>query len=301
MLTAIRQPHLPCNGTLLQSYVVVHEAAHRVGRALHAIGDSELTSRVAADIHAELDAIEQAERGDLSGRARQAIALTRADASPVQVAAADAILADAPFGDARLFTDVDPAAAAVAAAHWLHAAAAVTAKRTGLDPTQIVVEADNIEALAHESPTIALERMEAGETPCDVVLGLIADCMAVAEGEIPDLDALLAEVEDAHARAEAFDEQTEDLRQALMPRRLTPLNPARPATDLLEDLLSGIHGCWLLYREYADTPDPDPADTADTGLDDIDDTVGDPRDEQAAALFLADVRAEVALLRAEVL
>jgi|SwirhisoilCB2_FD_contig_31_12268358_length_341_multi_2_in_0_out_0_1 hypothetical protein len=28
--------------------------------------------------------------------------------------------------------------------------------------------------------------------------------------------------------------------------RLTPLDPSRPALDLLEDLLSGIHGCLLI-------------------------------------------------------
>jgi hypothetical protein len=28
------------------------------------------------------------------------------------------------------------------------------------------------------------------------------------------------------------------------------LDPTRPAKDLLEDLLAGIRGCWLLYREY---------------------------------------------------
>lgn len=28
--------------------------------------------------------------------------------------------------------------------------------------------------------------------------------------------------------------------------RLTPLDPARPVPGLLEDLLSGIHACWLI-------------------------------------------------------
>jgi hypothetical protein len=30
------------------------------------------------------------------------------------------------------------------------------------------------------------------------------------------------------------------------------LDPSRPALDLLEDLLSGIHGCWLIFQEYAE-------------------------------------------------
>ncbi|WP_131770857.1 hypothetical protein, partial [Candidatus Protofrankia californiensis] len=262
---AIRHPHLPRNGTVLQSYVVVDEAAHRVGRALHPIGSQDLTERIIADVSAELDAVEQAERGDLVGRARQAIALTRADASPIQVAAADEILADNPFGDTRLFTEVDPTAAAVAAAHWLHAAATVTAHHTGLGPTQVLIEADNIEALPHESPTVVLERIATGQTARHAVLTLIADAMTVAEGAIPDLDAFLAEVEDAHECADALGEPGGGLRDARMPQRLTPLDPARPATDLLEDLLAGVRGCWLLYRDSSDIPDPDPDTAAPAG------------------------------------
>jgi hypothetical protein len=34
-------------------------------------------------------------------------------------------------------------------------------------------------------------------------------------------------------------------------------DPARPALDLLEDLLYGIHGCWLIFSEYADLGDGD--------------------------------------------
>jgi hypothetical protein len=41
---------------------------------------------------------------------------------------------------------------------------------------------------------------------------------------------------------------------------LTPLDPARSSRDLLEDLLHGIRGCHLLYRECADYTDHDPED-----------------------------------------
>jgi hypothetical protein len=76
-----RQPGLPQDdGYMIQSYVSVEEAAHRVGRALHALGDTTLTEHVVADVEAELAAVEHAERGGLSGRARQAVLLARADA-----------------------------------------------------------------------------------------------------------------------------------------------------------------------------------------------------------------------------
>ncbi|MGI5144135.1 MULTISPECIES: hypothetical protein [unclassified Streptomyces] len=76
------------------------------------------------------------------------------DASPVQVAAADHLLQQEPFGPDELFIGIDPTAAAVAAAHWLTAAADVAAEASGLNLTQVVLEADNIEALTRDpTPT----------------------------------------------------------------------------------------------------------------------------------------------------
>ncbi|MFE9748227.1 hypothetical protein ACFYOT_25255 [Saccharothrix saharensis] len=83
VLGAIKSPDLPVDGTLVQSYIQVEEAAHRVGRALHRIGDERLVDHVCDEVGQELAAVERAELGDLSGRARQAVRLTRADASPL--------------------------------------------------------------------------------------------------------------------------------------------------------------------------------------------------------------------------
>lgn len=251
VVAAVRQPNLPSDGTLMVSYDPVEESAHRLGRALHAIGDEGLTARVAEDVQAELDAVEQAECGSLSGRGRQAVVLAREDASPVQVAAADQILDDDPLDAERLFVEVDPTAAAVAAAHWLRAAAQVASEQSGVDTTEVVMEADNIEALPHESPTLVLKALDAGATPRAVVTGLVRDAMAVAGGKIPSLDALMAKVQEAKRLAASHpDDPT--LRAALLSAvRPTPLDPARPALDLLEDLLLGIRGCWLIFSEYA--------------------------------------------------
>jgi hypothetical protein len=64
---------------------------------LSRLDTAALTDAVAADITAEIAAVEQAERGDLSGRAAQTTALDRVDASPPQVAAADACTAPEPL------------------------------------------------------------------------------------------------------------------------------------------------------------------------------------------------------------
>lgn len=90
-----------------------------------------------------------------------------------------------------------------------------------IEPTEVVTEADNIEALAVAAPTLVLERLNAGEIPREIVIDLIAKAMSVTEGKIPDLVGL----------------------QTLMPDRITLLDPTRPAHDLLEDLLDGIRGC----------------------------------------------------------
>ena len=92
----------------------------------------------------------------------------------------DQILAGDPLGGEDLLLCLDPTAASVAAAHWLHAAADVVAALSGIPVTQVVAESDNIEALPHATPTAVLELMESGLTPTAAVTGLVRDAMAVA-------------------------------------------------------------------------------------------------------------------------
>ncbi|MGW3351753.1 hypothetical protein ACWDA3_51395 [Nonomuraea rubra] len=70
VLTAFTNPNLPPDGYMIQSYIQVEEAAHQVGRALHTLNAAELTTRITIDVRAELAAIEQAELGNLTERAR---------------------------------------------------------------------------------------------------------------------------------------------------------------------------------------------------------------------------------------
>ncbi|MFL6117712.1 MAG: hypothetical protein ACJ786_41135 [Catenulispora sp.] len=251
VVPGVTEPNLPQDGMLLRSYSPVTENAHMLGRTLHEIGDAEFTAQIAADVEAEIAAIGKAELGDLSGRARQAVVLTRQDASPVQVAAADRLLHEDPLGSVAMFTDVDPTSAAVAAAHWLHAAAAVVAEVSGGEVTGVIAEADDVEALPVATPTIVLELMAGGASAREAVTRLIGEAMAVAEGRLPNLPGLLAAFAELAERAEhAGPDDAEELEAMLEHVRATPLDPSRPALDLLEDLLSGIYGCALLYREY---------------------------------------------------
>lgn len=285
VIDALRKPNLPHGGSLVQSYVRVVESAHRVGRALHDLGNAVLTDQVVADVADELAAVEQAERGDLSGRARQAVLLTRADASPLLVNAANDLLRQDPLGSDKLFQNVDPTAAAVATAHWLQAAADVVAKLADRDPTEVVIEADDIEALPVYTPTLVLERLDAGETPREVVIDLIRTAMAAAEGRVADPRSLPELIDETNRIAEQIRRPGEgDPLDSLQPK-ITPLDPARPAPDLLEDLLYGIRGCWLLYREYADT------DYGDLD-DENDDAEAEEIDERLTTKFYEAVRTE---------
>lgn len=87
VIPAVLHPQLPnAEGLIELASTPVEERAHQLGLLLHEICHPELTGDVAADVTTELNAVEQEECGDFSGRACQALALTRAEASPTQVA-----------------------------------------------------------------------------------------------------------------------------------------------------------------------------------------------------------------------
>ena len=246
VIASVEAPNLPDeDGSLLVSYDPVEERAHQVGRALHAINDATLIEAVTSDVAAEIQAVESAERGDLSGRALQAVVLSRADASPIQVAAADTMLKQDLLAGDRLFLDLDPTAASVAAAHWLKAAADVVADVSGMPATQVLSAADDIEALPVETPSEVLELFDFSSTAYRIVVEMVSDAMLVAEGVVSDLGALLVQ----------HDGEEDGDNDGPAPARLTPLDPQRPALDLLEDLLTGIRGCRLLYGEYVEAND----------------------------------------------
>lgn len=244
----IREPNLPGeDGAIIRSYDPVEEWAHGVGRAVRAINDAKLLEAVGAEVAAEIEAVESAERGDLGGRAQQAVVLSRTDVNPVQVAAADAILALDPLRGEQLFVDVDPTAASVAAAHWLKAAADIVAGVSGMPADEVVEAADDIEALPFETPSEVLRLFDFSNTAYGVVVEMVRGALKVGEGSVADLGALLVEYDTGDDNDDPDAEPT--------PVRLTLLDPQRPARDLLEDLLSGIRACRLVYEEYADAGD----------------------------------------------
>jgi hypothetical protein len=283
---AVATPNLPHGGSVIVEYSPVLENAHRVGRALIALDNPELTEAIRAETTVELAAVEGAELGDLTARAQQAVLLSREGASPVQVAAADQLLQEDPFGPAALYSDIDPTAAAVAAAHWLYAAAQAVSEASGYAPTEVIREADNIEALPHATPTLVLELLDNGLSPYNAVTGLVRHAMRVADGVLPDPAALREQLDEAEeVITEYADDDSEEADDVLTGIRLTPLDPRRPARDLLEDLLTGINGCWLLHDEYAEDEDRDDDEY------ESDDETAERHQHHSRAQFAALVRA----------
>lgn len=298
VVAAIGKPNLPDeSGMMIGSYSPVEESAHQVGRVLHRLAATALSEAVVADIQVELDAVSRAELGDLSGRAVQAVALDRLDASPIQVAAADELLRADPLGGGLLSAAVDPAAGCVAAAHWLAAAAEVAADAAGTTPSDVFTEADGIQAVSVAVPsTVVAHILDGTAPPRQVVLALLRAAVAAGEGEIADLPGVLAQRARFEELLQRLPADQRDETLAAEPVRATLLDPRRPARDLLEHLLDGIASCHLLYAEYADDAVEDD-DNADFGEND-DDVAADVQQRADIAEEFADlVRAQAALTR----
>jgi len=268
------RPNLPDeHGVMLQEYEPTLEYAHRLGRVLHWSDSPEVTAAVVAEVRAEIDAVHAARRGNLTGRAAQALSLSRPEVSPVQVAAADEVLRENPLAANALFGRVEPAAAAVSAARWLFAAAVVSSQASGVPIAAVVQTADDIEALPTRIPTEVLELLADGDDPVEFVPALIIEALAVGHGEIPDPPRLRDEFAEARRQARAYTRAghkiTED---SLLPDRVCLLDPVRPALDLLEDLLTGIRGAFLLWREYQEPPDDLDDDASEHWYDELEES-----------------------------
>jgi hypothetical protein len=174
----------------------------------------------------------------------------------------------------------------------------VAAEESGLEPEQVVLEADNIEALPHETSGLVLESLASGMSPHAVITGLIRGPMDVAEGNLPDIDLLDELSERLDRLTPHIDLEDPGPREQLIGSlRLTPLDPSRPALDLLEDLLSGIHGYWLIYQECTGLPGSSEEEgdaEQEEGDEEPDDAYYETQHWELTAAFIEAVRAEAA-------
>lgn len=247
---AIVEPNRPDeNGTLVVSYSPVTEAAHHLGRLLWGFAIPEVTRCVVADVETELDAVRRAWLGDISGRGVQATALDKVDASPNQVVVIGRQIAEAPLDWAFGATAVEPAAAAVALVPYLVAAAGFAAKATGAIPEDVFAEADAIEAGSVEVPALVVKQAREGHTPQHIVHSLLSEAVALTRGVIVDLPALLARHRQIEQTVDLLPQEQRAAAMADEPVRATLLDPRRPARDLVEHLVAGLHACEVVCAE----------------------------------------------------
>jgi hypothetical protein len=231
-LDALRRPHLPRDGLLYREGDELLERAHEVGRALVAVESAGVLRAVVADVTAEFDTVHRALHGDLGGRARQAVTITRLPAPPAQIAAADRLLHAVPMGNERLVTDVEPTAACVAALHWTAAAVDVTlAAVGGGDPAEVLEEAADAEGVDVLAATAVLGMLHAGNPPLAVVQDLVSSAVLVGSG----LDG----------------EEFGPADRGHGPRT-TLLHPSSPARALLGLLTGVVRACFTVYSEACD-------------------------------------------------
>lgn len=237
---AMRHPHTAQAGMVAVEPHPILESAHRIGRELLELGSAGVTRAVVADVEAEVDAAERAACGDLTGRAQQAVMITRLSPAPAQIVDADRILHDTPMCSERLYTDVEPAAAAVAALHWFLAAATVAASVAGSSPQDALEQALEVEAVDDAVPRVVL-RLVASEdpdrTPLMICRQLMHAAMCLSRG-------MLIGVTDPDSGEPCF----------------STLDPARPARCLLDGLVGGIQAMAALYSTYVDLPGGDACD-----------------------------------------
>jgi hypothetical protein len=233
VIASVMSPNLEDDDGCLSVVIdPVEESAHRVGRALHEIGDDAVRDAVRADIEAELQAVESAEQGELAGRAGQAAVLSRSDASPGLIAKADAILRKNPLDAWMALRDCEPAAAAVAAAHWLKIAVDVIAKAARMPARRVLSAADDEDGTEHPAAAKILSLLHSSDATYDIVTWEVEQALQVAEGYL-----LVPAAEDA--------DEEENI-------ELTPLDPQRPALSLMEDLLDSLRSCREMYARYAE-------------------------------------------------
>ncbi|MDQ4115650.1 MAG: hypothetical protein M3235_01670 [Actinomycetota bacterium] len=260
----MRRPNLPVSDLLRIADDPLEEAAHAVGRLLAEAGSPTMVDAVVRELRADCAAVRAAERGELTGRAQQAVGVCRWVAPDVQVARAHALLHAIPLGSERLFTEVEPTAAAVAAIDWLHAAAAVTSALTGHGATDVLALADALDGKVRLLAARVLQLCSdgGGRAALDVIHDLLSGAFLAGDGVLragPRLErAVVAEsgAVEPDAEVEGFGDLV-DVENLVT----TVVHPKDPGRNLLEGLIMGIQGCFEVYLDEIterERPDPDP-------------------------------------------
>jgi hypothetical protein len=233
---ALRRPNLAQAGRVRVEEHPVVESAHCVGRGLQELGSAGVRRAVIADVDQELSAAVNADRGDLTGRARQAVMLTRVTPSPAQIAEADRLFHEVPAGGPRLYTEVEPSAAGVAAIHWFLAAVDVLARLGGTTGEEALDRAQEEHYFDPAVPRAVLRISSADPDRTPFLVGRTLLQAAVLQSRGMILGSYEPEPGESY---------------------FTVLDPTQPARCLLDGLVRGIQSLAALHATYLD-PELDP-------------------------------------------
>ncbi|MEQ3553256.1 hypothetical protein WIS52_22530 [Pseudonocardia nematodicida] len=273
----LRRPNNPVGMLLKRADDDVDEAAHAVGRLLVEIDDRGCREAVVREVEKELAAVRSAFDDDMTGRAQQAVTRIRPVPDSDQVARAQALLHEVPLGSERLFTEVGPTAACVAAFEWLVGTVAVTDRRGRYGSTTMLLQ--RAQLLSDRSLHIAMALFADRTIDArELIVDVLREAMLTSAGVYVALrlgDYEQAYESDGYDDYEGYDdhEDYDDYEQyddtgpdedeiEEAQRKLTALlQPADPGRSLLEGIITGIQACFELYLEdtaEAEVPDPDP-------------------------------------------
>ncbi|MDN5913635.1 MAG: hypothetical protein L0I76_00710 [Pseudonocardia sp.] len=252
----LRRPNMPVGDLLRIAEDDRDEAAHTVGRLLSEIDDQGCREAVVREVETESSAVSTAIAGDLTGRAQQAVTRLRRDVQPDHFAAAHALLHSVPMGSERLFTDVEPVAASVAALEWLGAAVLVTAPLDG--STSAVRLLAHAQLLSDRDLRIAIAVLgHPVGNASGVVRDLLQEALLAAAGHFVVCPAPEFDAEGHSGDHERDGDKSGGGHRAVS----TVLDPAEPGRSLLGGILAGIQACFEVYLDETTTrerTDPDP-------------------------------------------
>ena len=239
LVEAVRYPNQPVGDPLETVQDDGVEAAHQLGRLVSLAPGRAFRDDVAREVRAEIDAVLDADGGDFDGRARQAVAHVRPDASDAHLVTARSLLRADPLNPWGLLTSVEPNAAAVAALGWLRTAARLVSKLVGHSVADVVALA---EAIEHEDLQVARNVLDAapGQPDVELVRHLLREAVLAGRG-------YFVVCPDGHEPADLADAGADgDHGHRLA---ATILDPEGPGGCLVDGLICGIQGC---FRVYAD-------------------------------------------------
>ncbi|MFI5937847.1 hypothetical protein [Actinoplanes sp. NPDC051494] len=233
--------------------------ADRVAEAMSSLDDAELQELIIREVEEETAAVERADRGLFSGRAAQATLISRAFVLAPHLREADVRFREQVFGDvwgsgllgssgSRELADLDPTAAAAAAVHWFKAAVDVLSEVSGKTSEDAVMTADDSQRTSAALLLSVVRLVDSGNTPQAVATLLVSRALQFAGSSALSVRAIQEQVD------YAVNESIHGVDLDDVEVTLSPLDPKRPALNLLEAALDGIDACRAAYDLHIDRP-----------------------------------------------